>query len=310
MNTRTQSPVEGSGRPRAALRRKPDGAGSFESRTGALPLAAALFVAIAVFAVSISAPPPTRAAALPSEAPQALSPKLEPPVYTPGPNPFHDGQRLVYRASWLGIPVATARLEIHRNPKDQSLWTAQAWIQTNPLADLLFRMRDYMEEDFHRGSFAPLSMYIRQHENRRLNQYRVSFDQAAGMVTMLKTNRKGRRTRRVPAAHPWGPLSGVLMALSQPLAPGGAWAFHVFTGSADYVFNLRVLDRERLDTAAGPVAAFRIAPSLEYVSDGDLRSRVHEATVWVSADQRRLPLRAEAQVFIGRVRADLIESDG
>ncbi len=287
----------------------------FKLRVTAPLLAAILFAAAwAGSAASISAPKTGNAAAVfsvrPPDAAQTLPPGLAPPAYAPGPNPFHDGERLVYQVYWLGIPAATACIELHRNPQEPSLWTARAWIQTNPLVDLVFRMRDYVEEDFHRGSFAPLSMRIRQHENRRLNQYQVSFDHASGLVTMLKTSRKGLRTQRVPAAHPWGPLSGTIMALSQPLAPGGVWAFHVFTGSSHYVFDLRVLRRERVATAAGTVDAFRIVPSVRYVSNGELNSRVHELTVWVSADGSRLPLRAEAQVFIGRVRADLIGTSG
>jgi len=34
---------------------------------------------------------------------------------------------------------------------------------------------------------------------------------------------------------------------------------------------------------------------------------VHDTTLWVSADARRLPLRIESAVFIGSVRIDLVK---
>lgn len=51
-------------------------------------------------------------------------------------------------------------------------------------------------------------------------------------------------------------------------------------------------------------------PDVWYVSDGELRSEAHGTVLWISADQRHLPLRIEAQVYIGYVRADLIKVDG
>ncbi|MGH7913273.1 MAG: DUF3108 domain-containing protein, partial [Candidatus Binataceae bacterium] len=44
-----------------------------------------------------------------------------------------------------------------------------------------------------------------------------------------------------------------------------------------------------------------------YVSDGKVNDKVHDTTLWVSADARRLPLRIESAVFIGSIRIDLVK---
>jgi uncharacterized protein DUF3108 len=245
-----------------------------------------------------------------ADVPQTLPRGLEPPAYAPGPNPFHDGEMLVYEASWLGIPAATARIELHHKGQDSSLWRAQAWVRTNRAVDVLFKMRDYMEEDLRSGSFAPVTMYVRQQENQRFTEYRVKFDHSKGLVTMVKTNRKGSETQRVLASNAWGPFSGTIMALSQPLAPGGDWEFHVFGGSSHYVFDFHIVGREKIHTAAGTFDTLRIVPTVVYVSNDKFRSLAHGTTVWVSTDARRLPVRIEAQMFIGTVRADLVEAGG
>lgn len=100
------------------------------------------------------------------------------------------------------------------------------------------------------------------------------------------------------------------MALSQPLNPGDVYAFHVFTGGAHYVFDFHVVDREKITTETGTVDALRIVPQVKYVSSGKLGVKARRVTLWVSADQRRLPLRVESQVFIGTVRADLVAVHG
>src|ERR1035437_7413914 len=47
----------------------------------------------------------------PAPTPMALPPevKAKVPAYKPGPIPFHDGEQLIYQASWVGIPGAQAR---------------------------------------------------------------------------------------------------------------------------------------------------------------------------------------------------------
>ena len=67
----------------------------------------------------------------PAPTPMALPPEIQAkvPVYKPGPIPFHDGEQLVYQASWVGIPAAQARLEFHKEQKnDQNRWLGEIWM--------------------------------------------------------------------------------------------------------------------------------------------------------------------------------------
>ena len=235
---------------------------------------------------------------------------MEPPVYKVTNPAFHEGQKLMFQASWIGIPVATARVELHRTKKDPRLWTAEAWIETNEFADLLFKMRDYMTEDLDHQSLISSKMYIRQSENKRLNDFNADFDRNAGLVTLVKHNRKGREVKRFISANPWGPLSGAMMALSLPMTPGQRYAIDVFTGSTRYIFNFKVGARAKITTQLGTFDAYPLVPAVDYESDGKLSQSATGIVIWVSADGRRLPLRAESQSFVGKIRADLIQTSG
>jgi hypothetical protein len=235
----------------------------------------------------------------------------EPPVYKMTAPPFHDGQRLVFQASWVGIPVATARIEVHSKGKDPALWSAEAWVETNQFADVLFKMRDYVTEDFDHRSLISRKLYIRQSENKRHNDFKADFDRSAGLVTLVKHNRKGEQVKRFISTNPWGPLSGAMLALSLPMTLGNHYAIDVFTGSTRYIFNFKVEAREKITTQLGTFDAFRLIPAVDYESDnGKLSDSATAIVIWVSADDRRLPLRAQSQAFIGTVRADLIQVDG
>ena len=248
----------------------------------------------------------------PVPTPMALPPEVKArvPEYQPGPNPFHDGEQLIYQASWVGIPAAQARIEFHKSPKDPSRWIGETWIETNAFADLFYKMRDYMRESMAGDTLHTDGLYLVQHEKSRLNYYDVTIDRPAQLVTMTKKNHKGTQSREYIASDPWGPISAAMMALTQNFAPGRTYAFDVFSGSQRYVFAFVVDKRETVHLNLGDFDAWRVVPDVWYVSDGELRSEAHDTVLWISADQRHLPLRIQAAAYIGYVRADLISIDG
>ncbi len=229
------------------------------------------------------------------------------PGYTPVKIPFHPGQSLTYRISWAGIPAAGATINMQGNPGNPELWTSEVRISTNELVDLLFKMRDYMRENFSRRSLAPRDIYIKQSENQRLHEYLINFDSGSGMVRMVKRHKQKSKKVEFHSPNPMGPISGSLMALSQPLKVGQTLIFDVFAGQNRYVVALKVERRERVRVALGDFEALRITPTILYVSDNEVRDKAREATIWVSADERHLPLRARAAAFIGYITADLVQ---
>ncbi|HXW84105.1 MAG TPA: DUF3108 domain-containing protein [Candidatus Binataceae bacterium] len=243
----------------------------------------------------------------PTPTPIALPADITVPSYPAGSMPLKDGERLTFQASWLGIPAASARFELHRDPKSAALWDEEIWLETNPAVDLLYRMRDYLREHVEATSLQPQDMFIRQQENKRHNEFKVVFDRGAGLVRMERRNSRGAISHKeFISANPFGPLSGAVMALSQKLEPGDELVFDVFTGTSRYVFGFHVDGREKLTVPAGTFEALKITPGVKYLSAGEMRNDAQDTQVWVSDDSRHLPLRIQAQAFIGWVRADLV----
>jgi Protein of unknown function (DUF3108) len=251
-------------------------------------------------------PMPLRPRARPTPLPLPAS--LAIPRYAPGVEPFSDGQTLIYKASWEGIPAGEARISMMHSRPHPGRWTGEMWITSSALVDKLYRMRDYFREDFAYASWEPVEINIFQHEKRRKDHWVATFDRARQLVTAVKTNRTGRTSiRRFSGGDPWGPFSGAMMALSQPLTPGRSYTFDIFSGGNRYVFTFRVQDREQITTSLGVFNALRIEPAVVWLSDGSFRSQAHATTVWVTDDARHLPLRVESAVFIGSVIVDLIK---
>ncbi|MGH8013051.1 MAG: DUF3108 domain-containing protein [Candidatus Binataceae bacterium] len=242
--------------------------------------------------------------------PVVLPANLNIPHYDPGDIPFSDGEVLTYEASWMDIPAAQARVSIHHQRRNPALWSGEMWITSSKPVDLIYRMRDYIRENFRRQSLVPRSMYIVQHEKHRYDVWHDSFDQGMHMVISSERDTRGRiKTRKFIGGQPWGPFSGALMALSQPLRVGDKLTFDVFSGGNRYVFRFDVRARERITTALGTFDALRIEPSVIWLSNGKFRSQARRTTVWVTT-QEHIPVRIDAQVIFGNVQADLIKISG
>jgi Protein of unknown function (DUF3108) len=288
---------------------------------------AALMLTIGAVALVSAAPPdsdPTATAEpahphkhrhlpTPAPTPMALPPDIQAklPTYKAGTMPFHDGEQLIYQASWVGIPAAQARLEFHKQQnKSPQRWLGEIWVETNAFADLFYKMRDYAKESMAADTLHSSGFNLVQHEKSRFNYYDVTMDRPAQLVTMTKKNKKGTQTKEFISSDPWGPISGAVMALTQDFAPGKTYAFDVFSGSQRYVFAFVVDKREKIHLNLGDFDAWKIVPDVWYLSDDTIRTAASSTVLWISADERHLPLRIQAQAYIGYVRADLISIDG
>jgi len=276
---------------------------------GWLPLIGLALCCSAIGAASIESPSRQTATLHPSlhpPVPIPLPSDLAIPHYDPGPPPFRSGETLVYEASWIGIPAAEARIVLLNNGAASRSWTGKLWLRSSAAVDLLYRMRDYVYEDFNRGDLRPCEMHILQHEKQRRDEWSVYFNDREHLVTSTRKNAQGRTwVREFSGGEPWGPFSGAMLALSLPLMVGETYTFDVFSGGNRYVLAFTVDKRESVTTPLGTLRALRIVPSMVWLSEGKFLNQVSKMMVWVSDDERHLPLRIEAAAFIGSIRIDL-----
>jgi hypothetical protein len=233
---------------------------------------------------------------------------IKTPGYAPGRVPFHPGQQLFYAVTWEQLPVAFARISLRHDPEHDRDWLGEATVQTNKLVDVFYKVRSYLRDEFPPQSLASDGVFIRHNENGRLTEYTVSFDRADGIVETTRRKHDHTDVRRFLASHPMGPIGASLLAISQPMKVGDSMTLDVFAATERYVVNFRVARRERIHLGADDIDAFRVIPSILYVSNPKNHYKVRQAVIWISADQRHVPLRIEADTFVGRIFIDLAKA--
>lgn len=108
-------------------------------------------------------------------------------------------------------------------------------------------------------------------------------------------------------------LATMLFVHSQPLRPGDQILTLCHPGDAPYLVGVSVRNRETLVWQDRELPVIRLDIELQRIETrgaerGELRPhrRFRSGSVWISDDNRRLPLRAEVSIFIGFVYAELV----
>ena len=231
------------------------------------------------------------------------------PVYQPKHYPFDGGERAVYRASWNGIPVATAEIATTSQMIDgKKFYSVRVEAKTAPALDLFWKMRDTITSTIEARSLAPTRFTFSQRENQKVIDTEARFDRNAKKWFVHRDER--RKIKKYEFDQPPNtidPITAVYLARSQDFKVGDHLYFNIFGGKYRYLLDLEVERREKIQIASGSVDAFKIVPRIKNVLKQGYAERLNEASVWISADERRIPVMLSSRIFVGSIYIERIE---
>jgi len=102
--------------------------------------------------------------------------------------------------------------------------------------------------------------------------------------------------------------SAMLYLRSQPLTDHSVYRIVVYPATSAYYATVTVLGRERVSVRAGNYNGIKFDLQLKRIGKKmqlEPHRKFRRATIWVSDDENRIPLRIEAQIFVGTVFAEL-----
>jgi hypothetical protein len=102
--------------------------------------------------------------------------------------------------------------------------------------------------------------------------------------------------------------SALLYLRSQPLQDKSVQRIVVYPSTAAYLATVTVVAREKITVKAGTFPAIKLDLQLSKVGKKDElqpHRKFSRGTAWLSDDADRVPLRIEAQIFVGTVFAEL-----
>jgi hypothetical protein len=253
----------------------------------------AVFSLLTAFLAIVDADPPSPSAATE-------------PRRLPVPYAFEKSETVTYQARWNGIPVATA--EVQGTPlsiEGKKFYHVEIQAKTMSLIDYIWQMRDTITSTFDTKTFQPHRFVFLQRENRRSTDTTATFDQDKNRWSVQR--QRGSKLARFDftSSSTLDPITAAYILRSIDLKVGDRLQFDVFGGKSRYLLTLDVVGRETITLNSSPIDTYKIVPQVRNVTKEGYSERVRQATVWVSADERRIPLRIVSKVFIGSVHMEL-----
>jgi len=138
----------------------------------------------------------------------------------------------------------------------------------------------------------------------RIRNSVADFNYAEHRVTFVETdpNDPNRAPRKI-ASDITSPLndlvSGLYRIRTMPLSVGRSFKIDVSDTGIVYSIPVKVVAREQLKTALGKVWAFRVEP--EIFGIGHLIEQKGSMSIWITDDEKRIPVRALIKIKWGKV---------
>jgi hypothetical protein len=238
----------------------------------------------------------------------------------PSPLPFCEGERLVYqvRYSKLILSAVVGRLTfVFGRSEERPLvgvyhLRAEAVSEGALTALLGVRVEDVFESFVDPQDFGVLRTRKQLFEGARRSFHLALFDRGNAAVTYIVRDltKPGDPPKvKENAARPWVQdiLSGIYYVRLRVAAPGDILRFPVSDDGETYDLEVRVHGVEEVELPQGRVPAIKIEPLV--FGPGRLIRREGEMFIWLSADQRRVPLLARVRGGFGTIHVHLVEDD-
>ena len=212
-------------------------------------------------------------------------------------------ERLEYELAYTGITAGHAVQEIKQvNSEIQIVSTAKSadWLR------IFFPVDDRIESYLISGS-PPLyigspRLYLeRKHEGKTITNREARFDREKMEVTSIdhrnKTEKKLAITKRT-----YDTLSSFYYFRTIPLQVGTSYYLDMFDGYRIWNTEVKVLRREELDIPMGKFKTIVIHPLMKFEG---LFARTGDLFIWLTDDDRRIPVQMKSKVIVGNITATL-----
>lgn len=228
----------------------------------------------------------------------------------PGKFPSAPNVHLTYRFGWSGITAAEADVRLVNQNETVKTTTSGG---TTGFARTLFKCDLDHECVSRRNSLLPI--HIVQDEKYANLTVHTTIDFNSSSVTSLRevTPSKDPPKPKTLEFYPVYSLETALLWLrSQPLYDGEREVMVVYANNAAYLGTIKVVGRERIHIGQTDRNAIKVEFTFKTI-DQHLQLKTYRrfksGRGWLSDDEYRLPLRVEADIFIGYVFAELETSD-
>lgn len=228
--------------------------------------------------------------------------------------PFKAGESLVYEGKFSklllrGIEVADLSFTVE-NISNSKNYLVKAEAKSKGTLAKLFGLdfNENIQSIVSGENFAILNTAKRDEQGDRVRESEAVFDYDTKKVIYVETDPRdaARPPRRVASpiqTDTQDLISGIYSIRRLPLAVGKTFELNISDSGLVYKIPVRVTAREKQNSVLGKIWCFRVEP--EVFGENRLIEKDGSAVLWITDDARRLPVRAQFDLDIGKLEVKL-----
>lgn len=228
---------------------------------------------------------------------------------------FYNGEELTYEAEFSrallrNVDIADFRFTAFREPSSsQAKQTSTGLVLTGDIATKGFfsklfnlRIHEHIESNVDPVAFSVLRTTKLDEQGKRVRVSEAVFDRSQGKITWTERDpNQPQQQPRVATASFTGTIQDVVSAIyfvrMQTLEVGKPFEIQVSDSGRVYRLPVNVVERRRIKTVLGRINTIRVNPEL-FGNERLIRGK-GKLSVWLSDDQRRIPVRAHLSNDLG-----------
>jgi hypothetical protein len=233
-------------------------------------------------------------------APDVQVPKVREVLPAVG-RPFGPGESLKFTVQYGFIKAGYAYLEVPevREWKGRPVCTLVARAESNKFFSSFYKVRIRIESYWDTlGHFS-----VRYAENRREGKHREKSEIVFNYELQQAQYQDGRTVPIPPEVQ--DALSSFYYTRLQALPLGGSVIFDYHSSRKSLPLEVRILGRQQIETPAGKFRCVVIEPILKA---GGIFKNKGRLVIWLTDDERRMPVMMKSKVLIGSISALLVDA--
>lgn len=217
---------------------------------------------------------------------------------------FEVGEYLLFTLRWGLIHGGYSTMAVDRiekiNGRDAYVIISKA--RTNSFFDAFFKVRDVNTSWLDTESLCSHRFYKDISEGKYKRKRKMDYDQVAGILKVYKKN--GIHEMEIPP-FVLDVLGAMYYIRAQTFDVGDEFSIEVNTGKKNWPLIVKVLRRQRVKVPYGVFDCLVVVPQL--LGEGIFETKGN-ITVWMTDDERHMPVKMKTKVQVGSLTADLIDT--
>ena len=225
---------------------------------------------------------------------------------------FQSGEWLKFKLNYSGwVKAGNATLEVKEATyKNRAVCHVVGKGWTTGAIKWFFKVNDLYESYFDKATGRPYKFIRNISEGGHVKNRVIEFDYEKNLAFVNDLRHKTKKTVAITSD-----IQDMVSAYyylrdhynTETIKVGDTVKLNMFFDNEIFGFKLKFLGRETISTKFGNINCLKFRP---YVMAGRVFHEEESVTLWVSADNNKIPLKIKADLRVGSLRSDLVAFKG